>query len=155
MFDERMKNSLQGLFMLISHQFFLKNYHQLMNMGIHPGQLPMLQLLACEHGLTQREIAKKLNVRPPTVTMTIKRLEKSGLVCRMADESDRRISRISLTELGYKKTEEIHEIVMRNEEMMFQGFSESERCLLQRFFKEILKNLEQIEIDEQKERTHD
>lgn len=148
MFDKEMENSLQGLFVRITHQYFVKSYHQMMALGIHPGQLPMIRLLTFEDGLTQREIARKLNIRPPTVTVTIRRLEKSGLLCRKMDERDRRASRISLTEMGREKSVEIKEILKKNEEIMFQGFSESERCLLRRFFQEMLNNIKNIEVNE-------
>lgn len=148
MFDREMENTLQGLFVRITHQYFVKNYHQMMNLGIHPGQLPMIRLLSFEDGLTQREIARRLNIRPPTVTVTIRRLERSGLLCRRSDERDRRASRISLTELGREKADEIKKILMKNEEIMFEGFSESERCLLRRFFREMLDNVKKIEVEE-------
>ncbi len=154
MFDEEMENSLQGLFVKITHQYFLKNYRQMTALGIHPGQFPTLCLLAHQDGMTQREIAQKLNIQPPTVTVTIQRLEKSGMVCRREDERDRRISRISLTDLGRSTAEQIRAIMRRNEETMFQGFSESETCLLGRFFQQILENVKKIDTDQQEEKTH-
>lgn len=151
MFDKEAENSLQGLFVRITHQYFLKNYKQMKALGIHPGQFPMLRLLACQDGMTQREIAQKLNIRPPTVTVTIRRLEKSGLVCRREDTSDRRISRISLTDLGRSKADQLQAIIKRNDEQIFQGFSEPEKCLLRRFFQEILANVKKIDSDQQEE----
>lgn len=154
MIDREMEDSLQGLFLRIAHQLFMKNYHQMMALGIHPGQFPMLYLLQNQDGLTQREIARKLNVRPPTVTVTIRRLEKSGLVCRREDGEDRRVSRISLTAEGRAIAKQLREIMRRNEEQMFRGLSETERCLQERFFREILANVTEMN-NRQEEETHD
>ena len=76
------------------------------------------------------------------------------MVCRREDERDRRISRISLTDLGRSTAEQIRAIMRRNEETMFQGFSESETCLLGRFFQQILENVKKIDTDQQEEKTH-
>lgn len=155
MFDKEMENSLQALFMRITHRYFVKTYNQMMNLGIHPGQVPMLRLLDLKKGLTQKEIAEKLNIRPPTVNVTIRRLEKSELVCRKENEKDRRSSLVFLTEKGQELTTEIKKVMKKNEDIMFRGFSETEQSLLRRFFKDILGNLAQIEVEEKKERRHD
>ena len=51
-------------------------------------------------GMSQKELVGKLMVKPPTVTVMIKRMEKSGFIQRKQDEQDQRVSRIYLTELG-------------------------------------------------------
>ena len=45
-------------------------------LGIYPGQIPVLGLLAYKDGLSQREIAEHLRIKPPTVNVTVQRLEK-------------------------------------------------------------------------------
>ena len=148
MLEKEMENSIQSLFMEITHQYFVKNFHQLSQWGIHPGQLPMLWLLGTKEGLSQKEIAERLKVKPPTVTMTIRRLEKMNLLSRQQDEKDQRVSRIYLTDEGKECFEKIRGILHRNEELMCRGFDEAEICLMRRFFKQILENVKQISIED-------
>lgn len=93
-------NEIQELLMQASHAYFVRLYHQLDEIGIHPGQLPLLRLLDIQDGLSQKEIASRLSLSAPTVTMSIRRLEKNGLVSRQQDQRDQRVSRIYLTDLG-------------------------------------------------------
>jgi DNA-binding MarR family transcriptional regulator len=56
-----------------------------------------------EHELdfpVQSELAKRLGVRPATVTLQLNRLMRLGLVERIRDHSDRRIRHVALTECG-------------------------------------------------------
>lgn len=50
--------------------------------------------------ITVSEISKLLQVTSPTVTQILKKLEANGFVERRADEVDRRVVRIALTEKG-------------------------------------------------------
>ena len=77
-----------------------KCFGKLKGLGIHPRQMPILAVLWKEDGCSQKELASQLGVKPPTVTVSIQRLEKIGIIVRKQDEKDQRISRIYLTEEG-------------------------------------------------------
>lgn len=136
--------SLQMLLNRVSHLYFAKNYEQISEKGMHPGQVPMLRLLAKEGGLSQREIAQKLHVKPPTVAVSIKRMENAGFLEKSPDLKDQRITRISLSPMGRGMIEDIKSIIEKNEEVVFKGFTESEQCLLRRFLIQIIRNLEEM-----------
>ena len=51
-----------------------------------------------EEGLTQTELAERLAVRPATVTNLLQRLERKGLVRRVPDADDQRVSRVFPTD---------------------------------------------------------
>ena len=72
------KIEIQELLMGVSHAYFVKIYHQLKQIGIHPGQLPIIKLLDFHDGLSQKEIAGKLFLSAPTVTMSIRREGQYG-----------------------------------------------------------------------------
>jgi DNA-binding MarR family transcriptional regulator len=44
-----------------------------------------------------------LHLSPPTVTATLQRMEKAGIIVRQADRSDQRLTRVSLTEEGRQR----------------------------------------------------
>ena len=74
------KDSFLSMFMRIDRRFMGKCFGQMQELGIYPGQIPVLGLLAYKDGLSQREIAEKLRIKPPTVNVTVQRLEKAGFL---------------------------------------------------------------------------
>ena len=137
-------DSTQTLLLKMSHLYFRNSFEQLSNLGVHPGQLPMIKLLGREGGLSQREISDKLRVKPPSVAVSIKRMESAGLLGKSPDKKDQRVTRIYLSPKGREMNQEIEAIVKRNEKVLFQGFTESEQCLMRRFLLQIIKNLEEL-----------
>ncbi len=47
-----------------------------MEIGIYPRQMPIMGLLKEHDGYSQSELAARMHVKPPTVTVTVHRLEK-------------------------------------------------------------------------------
>ena len=135
------EDSLQSLFIKTTHMYFGRAYEALREMDVHPRQVPMLHLLGKKEGLSQRQISEE--IKPPTVAVSIKRMEKSGLIIRRADEKDQRMSRIYLSPKGRELNENVQKMVEDSENAIFRGFSESEICLMKRFFKQMIENLEQ------------
>ena len=56
--------------------------------GLHAGQEMLLNTLWSEGELTQTELSDRLGIQPATLTVALKRLEKSGLVVRSRDPND-------------------------------------------------------------------
>jgi MarR family transcriptional regulator, organic hydroperoxide resistance regulator len=127
--------------MQIFHAHFHYNFAKLEKVDMHPKQFPMLRLLFEYPGLNQREIAEKLNIKPPTVTVSIKRLEKAGYVERKQDEDNLRISRIFITDKGTQVMELGRKIIAEEEQTMLQGFTPEEKALLREYLERIKKNL--------------
>lgn len=144
--DNVNEKGLQELLFQISHRYAGKCFYVIKELGLHPGQIPILVILQKKDGYSQKEITKLLGVKPPTVTVSIQRLEKSGLVCRKPDENDQRISRIYLTEKGHGVIRKGMEKMGQFEQSVFGNFSDTEICLLKRFFLQILTNIENAQI---------
>ena len=89
--------SLQGAFMRLLHRYTEVNFGRLKDLGVHPGQLPFLNIISHREGISQRELAECLHVKPPTVAVTVKRLEK-----------------------------QIEVVIQENEKALTAGFSEEE-----------------------------
>lgn len=140
---EKKEETLQNLFICLTHLYFKKAFDMLKDTGIHPKQVPLIGLVYHKEGISQKEISQALQISPPTVAVSIKRLEKAGIIERRADERDQRLSRIFLTREGRSVTEKVRECIKEKEKLLFQGFSESEICLLRRFFLQMIQNLEE------------
>lgn len=145
MLSDKEKNgerSMQELLAEISHRYAVKGFYMMKELGLHPGQIPILEILRRRDGYSQKEIAKLLGVKPPTVTVSLQRLEKSGLLYRKQDKNDQRITRIYLTEEGRDTIQQGMRDMEQLEQSVFGNFSETELCLMRRFFMQILTNIE-------------
>ena len=135
------ERSIQGLMMEISRMYMEKCFVKLKNLGIHPRQIPILAVLYKKDGCSQKELVKELGVKPPTVTVSIQRLEKSGFLIRRQDEKDQRVSRIYLSDEGRAIIKEGIQMAKEGEQQILAGFSESELCLMRRFCQQIKENI--------------
>ena len=98
--EKERQSSFLSLFMKVDRYFMTKCFGQMQELGIYPGQIPVLGLVSGRDGLSQREIAKILHIKPPTVNVSIQRLEKAGFLYKKPDEKDQRVTRIYMTEKG-------------------------------------------------------
>lgn len=141
------EDTVLSLLMRATHVYFQKNFQQLNSIGLHPGQPPMLWHIFKDEGLSQKELASRLKVKPPTVNVSLQRMERADYICRRQDEKDQRVSRIYLTEKGRQLAERIGGIMKGNNRCLTQGFTEAEVCLLTRFLKQMIVNIESIQVD--------
>src|SRR5215472_5992302 len=70
--------------------------------GLPAPQLSALSVIVFAGPVTLGALADAEQVRPPTITRLVDKLEAAGLVNRVADAVDRRISRVAATPKGIK-----------------------------------------------------
>ena len=90
---------------------------------------------------TQKELADKLNVSAPTISVTLQRMEKAGFISRRPDSLDARITRVSLTEKGERLAVSAKNALRILEDELVQGFSEEEKALFLNFLQRSAENL--------------
>lgn len=73
-------------------------------------QLRVVFFLAASGAISAHELAEALHVGPTTLTGIVDRLEARGLVRRQADDRDRRVRRIGLTEEGQRLVQDLHRV---------------------------------------------
>lgn len=129
------------LLIKMMHVYSSMNFTKFTELGIHPGQIPVLSLVAEHEGISLREMADMIHIKPPTVTVTVQRLERAGLVCKKPDPSDQRISRIFLTEKGENIKREIKNLFEENERILKKGFSDEEVDQLRVYLKKMIQNM--------------
>lgn len=112
----------------------------LQHVGLRLGQFQVLSYLWKEDGLTPRQIALRLDVEMPTVTRTVQRMVRDGLVRREAHQSDARSVRIYLTKRGSELEPVLESILDREKEQALHGFSPEERATLVRMLDRIAEN---------------
>lgn len=109
--------------------------------GIYFGQPPILKYLRENDNATQKEIADFLHVSPPSVATSLKRMEDSGLVLRVADKKDARCNNLKLTGKGKRLSEYADSLFLNMDEITFTDFSEEEIEILIKFLERMNENI--------------
>lgn len=136
-----------GILGEIMKHYFIKAHKDLRKYNIYPGQALLLFDLNNKDGKSQKELSESLKVRPATITVMLKRMEKSGLVKREGDEKDKRISRIYISDSGRYICKEVNIIHKRFEEEILENLSVEERIILRRLLLQVRDNLRKISHD--------
>lgn len=107
------------------------------------GELPVLaSLIRRGDGLSQKAIRSDMPISKSTMSKTIDSLIQKGYLRKEQDPEDKRSTLIFLTEKGKDVEQTIGEINKLTDELMMEGFSQSEEEELRDHLKNILKNLE-------------
>lgn len=92
-------------------------------------------------GLTQSELARKLELKPAATGKLVDRLEERALVVRQPDDTDRRVHRLYLTEKSDSLLEELEPVGESIREDVLQDFSDRERKQLERALQKLKRRL--------------
>ena len=125
----------------------------LARIGLHPGQETVLKSLAETDGQTMTQLAQALSVQPPTVTKMVTRMSGQGLLRRAASESDGRLARVHLTEIGRARIEDVDKAWKRLEKEALAGFDDKDRKRIRKLLREIERNLTGVAIPPDDEPT--
>jgi DNA-binding MarR family transcriptional regulator len=99
----------------------------LLKHGLYAGQEQVLFLLD-EHGpLSLAELAEKLDVRAPTITKTVTRMENQGFLSRAVSRDDARSIIIALTPEGRRGLKIGRQIVHDSEAALFSSLEGADR----------------------------
>lgn len=109
--------------------------------GVQRGRFPMLGVLLRHEGCTQCEIAEWLHISPASVAVSLRRMERDGLVRREADAGDQRCKRIYLTEAARKTADECSAAFEALNARMFSGLTEAELEMLERIQDRLFENI--------------
>lgn len=110
--------------------------------GISHGYRNVIFHLSRHDDLTQSELTRMAHLSAPSVSVTVDKMERDGLVERRADEHDGRQSRISLTEAGREADKRMHEIMRDTESSALGGLDEDELTELKKLLVKLYDTLE-------------
>lgn len=110
-------------------------------LGIHRSQHHMLMTIGKEEGISQKEIAEKMEISPAAVAVTLRKLEVSGLIERQTSADDSRVNNISLTEKGREIANHTSELFGGIDAAMLAGFTDEERETLCGLLDKLKSNL--------------
>ena len=109
---------------------------RLAEFGLHPGADLLLLELWREDDLTQSQLAERLGVSAPNVTKLVRGLDQAGLLRKMGDPGDARVTRIHLTTAGLALRGSVERAWLEAERATFSRLSHTDlerlRALLAR-----------------------
>lgn len=97
---------------------------------ISPSHLSLLEYIASFPGCGIKDIAEGLNLSPPTVSVSVRQLEKMGWLIRQPHPNDRRAIQLFLAPAGETIYQQAHAFHRRKFEQLLQGLSPEERDTL-------------------------
>lgn len=139
--DDEEYFSLHMIMSQVMRLYFQRNYVLLDRLELHPGQVPVVMALSKNGGLSQRELSEKLTVRPSTMAVMLQRMERAGLVRRIPDQRDQRVSRAFLSEKGQTLLDRMREKMEILDQECLKDFTHEEVALLKQFMNRIRENL--------------
>ena len=86
----------------------------------------MLLHLSRNDGATQSELARVTRMKAPTISVALRNMENEGLVQRVADGDDGRVTHVYITEKGKMLEEENFARWQQVDEIMMNGISDEE-----------------------------
>jgi DNA-binding MarR family transcriptional regulator len=95
-----------------------------------PADAGILRLLDRVPGISQQDLARRLNMHASRLVAVIDALEERGLVARQTSEHDRRTYSLQLTGAGRDALGAIGRVARAHEEAMCAGLNDSERSQL-------------------------
>lgn len=136
-----MENATQILLSQVMHLYIQRSTYLARDVKIPPGHGGLLYVVKNNQGLSQKELAQKLGIRPPSITVTIKKLEAEHYIIKKQDEKDQRIARIYITPEGEEIAAYMEEVLETLAQELFADMSEQEVMLLRRLLLQMKDNL--------------
>lgn len=111
-------------------------------LGLHRSQFMLLMYLMNSNELpSQAEIAAHFEISAAAVALSLKKLEKRGLITRVQDSADSRVNHIVISERGLELMRQNKLLFDENDRIMFSGVSEEERLVFNRVLDRLAENL--------------
>lgn len=119
--------------------------------GSKRGRGNVMEQIDKNPGITQKELAELLEIQPASLSEVLIKLERKGFVEREKDAEDRRVIRVSLTDIGQAEIHKAEELSTDP----FQTLTKNEQALLKELLNKLLTDWEVRYPMERHRRDHD
>ncbi len=133
-------NELLSLFTDMTRVHTAYVERRLLPLGLHTGQGAIISALGERGPSSQKELAEYRRVSAATISVMLRRMEKSGFVTRSVS-ADGKCNLISLTEEGQAMYEALCRDRQGEPERVFAGLSREELRLAEKIFQTVSQNL--------------
>jgi MarR family transcriptional regulator for hemolysin len=112
----------------------------------------VLREAALADGASQRELAGRIGIEPPTLVRHLDKLADDGYVERRADPGDRRVLRVVVTPAGRKRLDELHQVAAQLDVELRSLLTEREVDMLGKVLMRINEHFSAVGHDEEEAR---
>jgi DNA-binding MarR family transcriptional regulator len=103
---------------------------KLASLDLTPPDAGILRLLRTAAGLSQQELAARLQIHPSRLVAILDNLEKRGVVERRENSDDRRLYSLYLTKKGGEVLESIGKVAREHQDALLAALNREERAEL-------------------------
>lgn len=139
----RERKTIGFLFKQINTLYEKEFNHRLRTLGITSSQCEVIDFLlhSEEEEITQRDIERALNLKNPTVTGLLKRLDEKGFILVVPSNKDKRCKNVYLTEKAYDIQKRMEMDRKKLDKMLTLGMTKKEIEALNRVLNKVLYNI--------------
>lgn len=109
-----------------SYLFGVYVCEELERIGMRYSYRNIMKPLMENESLTQLELVKITNLKAPTISITLRNMERDGIVRREKNDNDRRETHVFITDKGKKMYTKVLAVLDKAEKTMLKGLSEKE-----------------------------
>lgn len=124
-----------------------------MKLGVTRVQWIALYYLGKEESISQKELAEKMNIKESSVARLLDRMERDGLVERVKNENDKRVTNLRLTDKGKQYRVKLLPEGEEFEKLLYKNISEEEMRIFTAVLTKMVNNIS--ENINSKKCTHD
>ena len=101
----------------------------------------VLKPLIENDSLTQLELVNITKLKAPTISITLRNMEREGIVSRRKSDNDRRETHVAITEKGRKMYKKVLDVLAKAEKLTLKGLDEDELSTLLDIMDKVCSNL--------------
>lgn len=114
---------------------------ELEKIGMRYSYRHVLKPLMENDSLTQLELVNITNLKAPTISITLRNMEREGIVSRQKNDNDRRETHVAITDKGKKMYKKVLDALAKAEKTMLNGLSDKELKAMRTTMSKMCKNL--------------
>lgn len=101
-------------------------YREMDKIGIRPSYRNIISSLCDNESLTQLELVRITNLKAPTISITLRSMERDGIVSRVKNDIDRRETHVAITDKGRKMYQKMLTSIEKIQKKMTNGLTDKE-----------------------------
>lgn len=111
--------------------------------GMRSSYRHVMKPLMEQDGMTQLELVNITKLKAPTISITLRNMEREGIVRREKNDVDRRETHVYITDKGREMHAKILEAFERAEQVMLKDIPEKEQATVRKILAKMTENLRQ------------
>lgn len=116
-------------------------YREMDKIGIRPSYRNIMNSLCENESLTQLELVKITNLKAPTISITLRSMERDGIVSRVKNDIDRRETHVAITDKGRKMYQKMLASIEKIQKKMTCSLTAEETEQVSALLKKMCDNL--------------